>query len=242
MSGLQLGDCILDPECFIYVPSLQVIACSGIQHAFSRSTPWEAKHFFEKFEIAIGKYPTQSIIFLGSLQSTLGLRTLHERLGRKYKLIWISSKPSIEAVHVAEGLGFEVHQQLAWDHFRFKEANPNQFQEQVQMSIFTVASIRGDHQPTIKLGKNPFRNRRLPVFLKGHGRLLLPSVSPMAEPFSVLIPKFNSYDAFAAGHARVLPLGKVKEIRKTAGISGRLPLKKKTLGGSRSQRSQGDLQ
>lgn len=238
MNGLQLGDCILDSECFIYIPSLEVVACSGIQHAFECLTPWESKRFFSDFAKALERYPTQTVIFIGALQSQLGLQSIHQKLSPRYKLIWISSKPNLEALHTAEALGFEVHQQLIWNHFRFKEANPSQFQEQVQMSIFTISSIRADQRATIKLGRHPLKNHQLPVFLKGHGRLLLPSISPIAESFSVLIPKFNSYDAFAAGHARVLPLGKIKEIRKTAGISKRLPLKKKALGGSRSQRSQ----
>jgi hypothetical protein len=210
MTPLQLGDYVLDPAKFLYIPKLRALVCSGLQHALLSHPETKRLAFLEAFWRSVQRYPASSIVSIGALQGTSGLRLLRERFGSSHKLICVSALADKPIIDEIERLGIEFHKQLVWSDFRFKEANPKQLGEKVQMNVFTIASMQADHQPTISAFHLPFMLENAPVFLKGHGRLLLPSVSPNARAFSVLSPLFHSYDTFAVHRRSVLPLGKVR--------------------------------
>ncbi len=235
MSGLRLGDLILDSRRLAYIPSLRAVVCAGLPEALQVGIAGGLRGVLERVDGALADYSPEFMIVLGSMNSTsasanaLGsaFAGMSRRWGGKTKLVFVASKPDGEARATAEALGCEVHHELVWGHYRFVEAE-NLGNLEVQL-----LTISGSPHYAVKVGNRPFGGMKLPVFLKGLGRLTLPSMAPNASLSSVFQPALDRFDIFAVGHQRVLPLGKVRDLKSLKGIARGLPISKATLGARR---------
>jgi len=227
VSGLQLGDVILDPRRVIYIPSLKAVVCCGLKQALSIGIGSGLRGVLERVDSAMEDYRPESLLILGPLRQGTALPGIARRWGRKSKILFIADNPDAQALAAAEAHGCEVHQQLAWDRYRFVEAESEMA---LDLKVMTVTGGRGYG---IRIGKTLFGGMKLSVFLKGLGRLILPSMDPSSSPVSVFQPSLHRHDVFAVGYARVLPLGKVADLQKSVRFGGGLPVNKATLGARR---------
>lgn len=230
MSGLKLGDLILDPRRVVYIPSLRALVCAGLQDALGVGIAGGLRGVIEKIDSALVEYKPESFVVLGSLVSKSSsvfesaLTGMSRRWGKKVKLQLVSTKPDGDARALAEALGCEVHNELVWERYRFVEAHDD---HGVELQLMTVA---GHPNYCVKVGSRPFGGMKLAVFLKGFGRLTLPSTDPSASVTSVFKGGLERCDVFAVGHQRVLPMGKVGALKPHQGIVRGVPLAKSTLG------------
>jgi len=235
MTSLQLGDIILDPRRVVYIPSLKALVCSDLREALGVGIAGGLRSVMEKIDTLIAEYQPESMILLGSLEP---LKPAHESLsgllrrwGKKVKIHFVASRPDPEAAAMAEALGGEIHKELLWGKYRFVYADPGPGLELNSMTIV------GRPNYSIRVGRgkfgDTFSGMRLAVFMKGIGRLVLPSLNPHAAFESVFTAGLERCDVFAVGHQRVLPMGKVADLRPFKGIVKGVPIVKTTLSARR---------
>ncbi|MBI3558285.1 MAG: hypothetical protein HY074_18615 [Deltaproteobacteria bacterium] len=233
MSGLRLGDLILDSRRLAYIPSLRAVVCAGLPEALQVGIAGGLRGVLERVDGALAEYNPEFLVVLGSMNSAsptaLGsaFAGMSRRWGKHAKLMFVATTPDPDARATAEALGGEVHHELVWGHYRFVEA------EDLGNLEVQLLTISGSPHYAVKVGNRPFGGMKLPVFLKGLGRLTLPSMAPNASLSSVFQPALDRFDIFAVGHQRVLPLGKVRDIKPLKGIARGLPISKATLGARR---------
>lgn len=241
MSGMKLGDLMLDPRGVVYIPSLRALVCSGLKQAVASKNPRYVREIGGRMDHVIRKHAPETVLVLGSMEDESGLSAIARRWGALARFVFVSARPAVDARAVAEALKFEVHHELAWDKYRFLEKfekppflDPND----VQALDFQFLTIAGDGAYFVRIGKVPFdplglfSGIKLNVFLKGLGRFKLPPLDPGKTLTSVFAadddPFFDRYDVFAMGHSRILPLGKVTDLRGHVSLDA-LPIKKRVL-------------
>lgn len=234
MNGLQLGDLILDPRRVTFIPSLKAVVCSGLQQALAVGIRNGLRGVMERMDAVMGEYQPDSLIVLGPLANVSASAAVVRRWGSRSRVLFITESPGREARAAVEALGCEVHQHLAWDRYRFSESETEMA---LDLKAMTITGARGAESAAgahyaVRVGSNPFGGIKLSVFLKGLGRLILPSLSPAAAALSLFQVPLQRHDVFAVGYARVLPLGKVADLKKSVRLGG-LPVTKATLGAKR---------
>lgn len=225
-AGLLLGDIIFDPRRVIFVRSLRTIVCLGLKECHSLD-----KIFLDLSECQ-QLYKADTFILIGvQLNSVLLLRI--QALAQSGVRIQIVAKHLTDImIKEAEDLGFEVHSELVWGKYRFAEAI-----EIGTMELYFLSAIGGtDHSDSdfaVRVGRASLVGMKLPVFLKGLGHVILPQLDPHCKKRSVFRRSLARYDAFAVGHHRVFPLGKIADLKEVRSL-GSIPLSRSTLGSKRA--------
>lgn len=250
MSGMKLGDLMLDPRGVVFIPSLRALVCSELKQALASKNSKYVREVGGRVDHAIRWYAPETVIVLGPMEDEAALSAIARRWGAAVRFVFVSAKPAPDARAVAEALKFEVHHELAWDKYRFLEKfdkppflDPNE----VQTLDFQFLAIAGGGSYFVRIGKVPFdplglfSGIKLNVFLKGLGRFKLPALDPGKTLTSVFAadddPFFDRYDVFAMGHSRILPLGKVTDLRGHVSLDA-LPIKKRVLRAERPRGAQ----
>lgn len=223
MGGLKLGDLILDPRRVVYIPSLKAVVCAGLHEALSIGIADGLRGVLERVDAVLEEYAPESLIIVGHFTEQSALTGITRRWGKRAKIHLIANDPSVEARGLAEALGCEVHHELIWGRYRFVEAeDSNAFEAQ-------LTTMLGKPNYSVKVG-NPLGGMKLPVFLKGIGKIYLPSLDPSTSGTSVFSENVGRFDVFAVGHQRMLPMGKVADLKSAKEIVRGLPVAKATLG------------
>lgn len=247
---MKLGDLMLDPRGVVFIPSLRALVCSEFKQALVSKNSRYVREISGYMDHAIRVYAPETVIVLGPMEDEAALSAIARRWGAAVRFVFVSAKPAPDACAVAEALKFEVHHELAWDKYRFLEKfdqppflDPNE----VQTLDFQFLTIAGGGDYFVRIGKVPFdplgifSGIKLSVFLKGFGRFKLPTLDPGKTLTSVFAvdddPFFDRYDVFAMGHSRILPLGKVTNLRGHVSLDA-LPIKKRVLRASRPRKIQ----
>jgi hypothetical protein len=207
------------------------MVCSGLQEALGLGIADGLRGVLEEIDSAIAEYQPESLIVLGALEHGVGesaLAGMSRRWGKNAKLQLVCSSPDVEARAFAEALGSEVHNELIWGRYRFRDHD-----EDGALDLKLI-SIVGQPNYSIKVGRgklgDTFTGMKLAVYLKGLGKLVLPSVSPKASSDVVFQAGLERCDVFAVGHQRVLPLGKVCDLKPLQGKIRSVPIIKTSLG------------
>jgi hypothetical protein len=233
MSGLKLGDLVLDPRRAVYISSLSAVVCSGLHGALQVGISGGLRGVMERIDGVLDLYRPEFLVVLGPVSSDStnsfesALTGMARRWGKRAKIQLVARQADGDVRAMAEALGCEVHHELVWGRYRFVESDPC---NNLELQLMTV---QGAPNYGVKVGGRPFGGMKLPVFLKGFGRLTLPSSNPTQQPLSVFQPELERSDVFAVGHQRVLPLGKVGDLKPFKGIARGLPISKATLGARR---------
>lgn len=236
MSGLKLGDLILDPRRVVYIPSLRVVACADLHDGLCVGIAGGLRGVIERLDATLNEYKPDHLIILGSLGSKSSSSASYEstlagmarRWGKRARIQLVAAMPDVDARGVAEALGCEVHHELVWGRYRFVE-----HEEADQALELKLTTIAGGPHYSVRVGNRPFGGTKLAVFLKGLGKLTLPSVNPAASSTTVFKSGLERYDVFAVGHQRILPMGKVGDLKSFKGIGRGLPISKATLSSRR---------
>lgn len=241
MSGLKIGDITLDPRGLIYIPSIKAIVCSGLKDALYLQQAKTVRKITAEIDSAIERYMPENMIILGSLKDEKSLSAIAKKWSKTLRILLISNQISKEAKAVCEALKMETHSELIWDRYRFVEKFENPpfvDSSDIQAIDFQFMTIAGGSHYFVRIGQAPydllglFSGEKLRVFLRGMGRLKLPSLNPTDNETSIFMvsddPFFARYDVFALGHSRILPLGKVADAKKFVTLNT-LPVKKKAL-------------
>lgn len=227
MNGLKLGDLVLDPRRVVYIPSLNAVVCAGLHEALCISISSGLRGVLERMDAILDTYKPEALIILGRLSEKSPVGGIARRWGKRTKVHFVANDPNADARAIAEAMGCEVHHELIWGHYRFVEA-----EEKGALEVQLLTMV-GHPNYDIKVGSMPFGGMKLAVFLKGIGKLVLPTMSPNAASASVFSADLGRYDLFAVGHQRVLPMGKVDGLKSVKGMGGGLPIVKATLGAKR---------
>ncbi len=241
MSGLKIGDITLDPRGIIYIPSIKALVCSGLKEALYVQSAKAVRALTDEIDLAIEKYKPEHLIVLGALNDEKSLSAIAKKWGKTLKIQLVANQISKEAKAVCEALKLETHSELIWERYRFVEKFENPpfvDSKDIQAIDFQFMTIAGGAHYFVRIGQAPydllglFSGEKLKVFLRGMGRLKLPSLNPADNETSVFMvtddPFFARYDVFALGHSRILPLGKVADAKKFVTLNT-LPVKKKAL-------------
>ena len=234
MTGLQLGEIVFDPAHFIYLPRLKALVCVGLLEGL-RAPGKQGAALVSTVDLMLKRYQPESLIAIGDLD--LEVAGILSRWRSRAKFIPVSSEANYDVVLKAEKLGLELHKELVWGGYRFKDT----IEAEPELPFLSVTGPPPGMQYYVRLGRAPWKGFRLPVFLKGPGRLVLPSLNPNAKTALLLNSPYRRqkrYDVFAIGHARILPLGKITDLGAAAGLNGRLPFNRDVLGGSLKHRRQ----
>lgn len=223
MSGLKLGDLILDARRVVYIPSLKAVVCAGLHEALTIGIADGLRGVLEKVDSVLEEYEPESLIILGHFTEASALSGIARRWGKRAKIHLIADDPGADARGMAEALGCEVHNELVWGRYRFVEADDS---NALEVHLLTLA---GKPNYNVKVG-NPLGGMKLAVFLKGLGKVHLPSLNPNAAATSVFSSSVERHDVFAIGHQRILPMGKVADLKSVKGLARGLPVTKATLG------------
>lgn len=227
MSGIKLGDYTFDSRRVLYLASLKacvigdfVEACGGRS---GRLSPEDRVHTIERlhaqFERWSEVYRPEVLIIIGEVNEADFAADSPERTLTKLwasqgaRLIFIATKPPRETVETLEKLGCEVHQSLIWGRYRFECGEEDLVPVD---SKFITVSAHPNY--SIKFASGVLRSRSLGVFLKGFAHILVPSLSSNGDAKSVFRSSLARYDVFAVGHQRILPLGKVADLRARRGL------------------------
>lgn len=230
MSGLKLGDFVLDARRVLYLPSIKALVCSGLHEALRVPIAAGLRGVLERVDEVFEEYTPEHFIVLGTLNpataasSEAVLRGVSRRWGKRAKIQFVVQDPDNDARELAEALGCEVYNELVWDRYRFVEKEDR---NNLELQLLTIV---GGPYYGVRVGNRPFGGMKLPVFLKGLGRLTLPSMDENSPMISVFQPSLERCDVFAVGHQRVLPLGKVGDLKPFKGIVRGLPISKAALG------------
>lgn len=223
MSGLKLGDLILDARRVAYVASLRALVCSDLHEALNVRISQGLRGVVERIDALFKEYRPEHLIVFGAFSEESPLAGIARRWGKKAKVHFVTSKPDQDAVAIAEGLGCEVHHQLIWGRYCFVDDASD------EPSEIQLMTITGKPRYAIRVGRT-FGGMKLMVFLKGQGRLIVPSLNSDGGVHSVFTSRLERYDIFAVGYQLVLPMGKVADLKPFKGIGGSLSVTKATLG------------
>ena len=227
--GLKLGDLILDPRRVVYIPSLNAVVCAGLHEALSIGISGGLRGVLERMDAVLETYKPEALIILGlgDLSEKSPVTGIARRWGKQTKIHFVTNESQADGRMIAEALGCEVHHELVWGRYRFVESEKKGV---LEVQLLTIV---GHPNYVVKVGSMPFGGMKLAVFLKGIGKLILPTLSPNAASASVFNSDLGRYDLFAVGHQRVLPMGKVDGLKSVKGIGRGLPIVKATLGAKR---------
>jgi hypothetical protein len=233
-NGLSLGDIVFDPARLLYVKSLRAIVCVGLLE-FTEKKGVSARAAVVD---AIAQYEAESLIAIGPVHGKASVAALKQALPAAVRVHVVCSDADPDVMAYAEETDFEWHQELVWAKYRFAESL-----ELGAIELYFVSAIGGAGdvgkptvQHTLKVGKAGFGGMSLPIFLKGLGQVVLPSLNPQAKTMSILKrPELARYDALAAGHKRVFPMGRINEIAPAATF-GKVPLSVSHLAGKQSKK------
>ena len=231
MSGLKLGDLILDPRRMVYIPSLRAVACTGLHEALHIGIGGGLRGVLERVDAILNEYTPDALMILGGLRKGAPIEGIARRWGKTTKILLVTKDSDSDLRERAESLGCEVHNEVVWGKYRFAEREDKASPPEIQMM-----SIVGEPHYVVKVGNSPFGGMKFAVFLKTSGRLVLPSInpaSPNGSAKSVFTPELERYDIFAVGHQRVLPLGKVADVKLQHKIARGIPFTKSTLAAGR---------
>ena len=227
MSGLKLGDIHLDPRRVVYMPSLRAVVCSGLPEALRVGIGEGLRRVVERVDGVLEDYKPESLIILSSLKSETSITGIVRRWGKKTRIQFVANDADVDAQSLAEALRCEVHKELIWGNYRFVES---ELESNSELSLLTII---GSPHYMVRVGKGPMGGMKLCVFLKGQGKVLMPSSNPQAAGTSIFKKELERFDVFAIGHQRVLPMGKVADLKPFKGIVRGLPLGPSTFSGSR---------
>jgi len=240
MSELRLGELVFDSGHFLFLPRLKALVCASLFEGLRSKRAGNAPtKLMNKIDATLKKYQPEFLVTIGNLDSCLPEALTHLR--NRAKIIPISSQINTDTAQRAEALGLEIHKELVWGGFCFKENSTPHVPEDPNLPFIAITGPPSGTQYLVRLGKTPWSGYRLPVFLKGPGQVVLPSLNASAKSALLLnspYHKHKKYDVFAIGHARILPLGKITDLGEAADIGGRLPFSRDVLGGSLVQRRQ----
>jgi hypothetical protein len=226
LTALNLGDMVFDPRGFVFIKSLHAIAVVGLMECE------DAVGACAVARDVVQLHQAESFICLGDISSRGHVSALKDALPPSVRIHLVSSKIEPTVRTYAEEEHIEVHQELVWAKYRFADALVPGTLELYFVSAIGGAPTKGRGRAStasvIKFGRSGIGARALPVFLKGLGQVLLPSVNPKAKKVSALRKELARYDAFAAGHTRVFPMGRVAEIEPAATF-GKVPLAVSTM-------------
>jgi len=225
---------ILDPRRAMHVSSLRALVCSGLVEGMQSGIASGLKGVIKRIDSLLEDYQPDFFIVLGAGSSThsspaavaakiSAISCLSRRWSGSAKIQLVSRNLEPEVRAAAENAGCEVHGELVWGAYRFTDGNE---ESQLELQFMTVA---GSPNYGVRTGIGPFGGRKLPAFLKGVGRITVPSCDPRALMTSVFKRRLERCDVFAVGHQRVLPLGKAGELKSLKGIARGLPISKATL-------------
>lgn len=226
MSGLKLGDLILDPRRVVYIESLRAVVCSGLCDALGVGDASVLHGVVDRMDRVLQQFQPETLVMLGGLNDEEAVRAVARFWGDRHRIHLICNEASSELGSLAEALGCEVHRELVWGRYRFLEVEKA---ESLELKLLTLA---GAPHYVVRVGG--VKGMKLAVFLKGVGRLWLPSLNPECQGVSLFprrIKDLDRYDAFAVGHQRVLPMGKVRALKAFRGVIGALPIAKTTFEG-----------
>mgnify|MGYP000878688735 CR=1 FL=1 len=244
MSGLKLGDTTLDSGRVLYLHSLKACVVAGFVEATGGRDPkisQEARvgnieRLHRQFERWRASHNPDILIIIGELrdgdfrpgQPERTLVKLWTSLG--VRMLFIAPKPARTTTHVLESLGCEVHQDLIWGRYRF-ECGINGIP--IDSKFLCVSA---EPRYCIKFASGMLRTRTLGVFLRGFGQILIPSLDSKSDMKSVLRSSLARYDVFAVGHQKILPLGKVADLRAKQGLITGIKGLKLTISGATAGR------
>lgn len=215
MVGLNLGDMVFDARRFIYVKSLRALVCSGFQGQFDPLLEG-ARH-----------YGAETVVMVGLDHSIKGIQALKSFSEHHLRVQLVSSQDDPDFRLQCERGAVDFNGELVWGRYRFSDAL-----EPGKVELYFVSAIGrtiGGQHFGVRVGQMGLGGRKLPVFLKGMGQVLLPSLNPQHRVASVFRKPLVRYDVFAVGHHRVFPLGKVADLKEVK-FMGRIPLNTSTLG------------
>lgn len=226
--GLSLGDLVLDARLVVYIKSLRALACLSLFEAVEPGDYGALSQVLKAYE----DYRPESLVVMGPVPDAAGLMALKEHLPEGLKVHVVTDTRDEVLQALAEESGFEWHQELVWARYRFVERL-----ETGAVELYFVSAIGGAGAPVesprryaLKVGRPGFGGMKLPVFLKGMGQVILPSLNAKAKVNSIFSAKeLARYEVLAAGHSRVFPLGRVADL-KPATTLGTMPLAVSTLG------------
>lgn len=210
MSGIKLGDYTLDCERVLYLHSLRACVVSDLGEAAAQQSVEDLQ---KKFEVWRERYQPEILIILGEMRSAdfkLGSPVralLRAWTTTQTRLIWVCPQIPKDCIETLDSLHCEVHQELIWGRYRFG------FDLEDATTDNGFLTITARPHFSVKFASRILSSRFLSVFLKGQGHIVLPSLGPKISRKSVLRSSLARYDVFAVGHQRVLPLGKVADLR-----------------------------
>ncbi len=233
LTALNLGDMVFDPRGYVFIKSLRAIAVVGFMEcADAAAAAVIARDVVVHFS-------AESFVAIGPVENKAGIAALKQALPDLVR-VHVVSDEIVEPIAIyADHEHVEVHRELVWAKYRF-----TQCLVLGTMELYFVSSIGGAPSTAhslahvIKFGRKGFGGRALPVFLKGLGQVMLPSVNPEAKKVSALRKELARYDVFAVGHTRVFPMGRVSEIEPAATF-GKVPLVVSTLAGKKAGKKAG---
>ena len=215
--NVSIGDLVLDPRKFLYLKSLKVLICVGLFECFDIASQ------VEKLLEAVELHKAESLILIGPIEDKQSLMAFSEHFLDKIPVHIVSSTKNEDIIQTAESLAMEWHQELVWAKYRFVESL-----DLGTVEMYFVSAIGGfvSEEKTqsfaLKVGKTGFGGRKLPVFLKGLGQMILPSLNDESTASTVFSDQLSRYDLFAIGHTRVFPLGRVSELEPAQSF-GKIP-------------------
>lgn len=209
MGTFALGDLSFDPRKVLFIHSLKTLVVSDLREALEFSKPAELTKMVESFDLAVEDFKPKSLVIIDSLKSPVGIQGIVKKWGKNAEIHFVASNPSEEALLLAESLHCILHQEFAWNQYRFTGSS-----EATEVHLGMTAIV---NNPLcgIRLGNGVLNSHMTPVFLRGLGQIILPSFMKNKIQHSVFKPslKLERYDVFAIGHKRVLPMGKVRDLK-----------------------------
>lgn len=208
MLPLKLGDITLDPRRLLYVHSLRALVSSDLGEALDIGIAAGLKSVVKRADSALAQYQPDHFILIGRLPTASVVAAIQRRWDSNLKIHYICSEPNAESKIVAESMNCEVHHELMWGAFRFTDrVEPNS----LELKLFNIVGSQSNYSVRFK-SFEALSALKLPVFLKGFGKIFMPSFNPTKEGESVLKKTYDRFDCFAVGHQRILPLGKVGQL------------------------------
>lgn len=226
MSGLRIGDLKLDPRRVVMVNSLNTLVCSDLISALSVGIAGGLRIVVERLDQCLELYQPTDLVILGRFSKDAPFSMVARRWGQRARIHLVSGEQDSVARARAESQGLEVHHELLLGAYRFACGRTKSALGDLG---FPVQNILGAPHFSIRLGPmRPFRGIGVPVFVKGQGSLHLPSFVPVHQSQSILSRnlKMDRHDVLAIGHHRVLPLGKVRELRQVKTLTHGVSLEK----------------
>jgi hypothetical protein len=243
---LKIGDAEIDSKKILYISSLNAVVVSQLASGFKLSHFDDFEKSLKPLIQFIETKSAESLIIIGAQMPIEFWKVLVGNLPKKISLQVVGNAETKKVYDkYKELLGFlhefqgEYHEELLWGRYRFLELGSNEVQQNDFLGNFLefqFQTIVGGVGFGVSLGTGffakPFVGYELPVFLKGVGKILLASYSERTPLKSIKRKGLNRFDVFGVGHQRILPMGKVQDLKVMPGSLGRVlhrvPLSKKS--------------